>query len=1103
MLPMNKDTKAQPDKKKVFVSYAHKNRDWLNTVSRMLSGLQATDIIEPFDDRLIAIGQEWDATIKAKLDEADLVILIVTFDFLGSAYINQVEIDRALQRHKEHRACLLPIIAEECDWQHLNWAKIQAWPIKDGNVLPLADWENTNAALTQISKDIRKWAETWRPVRAAAEDPPPTDPMIPPYRGLLAFEPEDKDDFFGRADLTDTLWSAISTNRLTLLTGASGSGKSSLVNAGTIPRLDPASWCIARTRPGETPIDNLARAIAAPMLPGADIFTITDKAKDLVRKLGEEPTLVLDYAATHKEQHKKSLFLVLDQFEETFNLAKTKNRKQHERLIDLLLAIARGPDQGPVKALLAMRSDFMTAFQDDRPELVEALQPATVLMRRMKPGEWAEAIEGPARRRNVTVEPSLLATLVDEVNRNPDALPLLQATLETLWAGRTGDTLKLKAYEALDGLAGALVERAEKALDDPAIAVAQARRLLLELVRIDPQGGIDNVTRQPRSRAHLDAIDPDFWQVGMRLTAPDLRLLVASRDPAADTETLDIAHEALFRRWPRLADWIEDERDFLLFTQRLDQRLADFTASGDHPDYHLPQSDLRTAQHWQEAHGKTFRPDQQSYIAKSIAFWAEDVADDEAKVLWGRLELSFSAWYGMPMPGHDRAALAALFDAEGDTRRRFLVLATTDADAARKLNRKPALVLRAALGLDPIEAAKLGAPALAVAAGARAFEADFAWLTLARHLMAIVPTHPPTIVNLARDLLAKTTDDDQLQDLVRAIAAVVMLDPTIAASRFERSLVAKPTDPDRLQECAALADYLDRIEARDAAASTVERALAAEITDPGRLEALSQALAARADTLGPTKARDAAASLVNRALELVVETNESYMLQVFAALAGKLDPIAAASLINRALDLEVENTKRYTSHVLAKAIAAVADKLDPIAAASLVNRALDLAAENTKRYTTHVLAKAIAAVADKLDPIRTASSVEHALDLAAEISAPHQLQVMAQAIAALAPRLATAPVLLAAIEVLKLPLGGDEEVTDTLLHAITTALGRPDLLRPFPEQSFWAVMQHLAEVKAANPDWEWLDLARPPLPPDELVATFRRLCADPPDARSA
>ena len=89
--------------------------------------------------------------------------------------------------------------------------------------------------------------------------------------------------------------------------------------------------------------------------------------------------------------------------------------------------------------------------------------------------------------------------------------------------------------------------------------------------------------------------------------------------------------------------------------------------------------------------------------------------------------------------------------------------------------------------------------------------------------------------------------------------------------------------------------------------------------------------------------------------------------------------------------------------------------------------------------------------------------------------------------------------MLAANETLKQPLGGHQPVTEALMEAITRAIGRPDLLGTLPERSFWAVMRHLAEVKAAHPDWDWLDLARPPLPTDELIATFRALCADPPD----
>ena len=182
------------------------------------------------------------------------------------------------------------------------------------------------------------------------------------------------------------------------------------------------------------------------------------------------------------------------------------------------------------------------------------------------------------------------------------------------------------------------------------------------------------------------------------------------------------------------------------------------------------------------------------------------------------------------------------------------------------------------------------------------------------------------------------------------------------------------------------------------------------------------------------------------------------------------------------------------------------DKLDLIiireAAGRLVARALELADQTSFSPYLEALAQAMCAQAHLLEPqtFREAAgrTVARALHLAGEQTSPSGLQGLVQAIAALAPRLATAPVLLAAIELSKHPLGGDEEVTETLLRTLTTALDRPDLLRPFSEQSFWVVMQHLAEVKAANPDWDWLDLARTALPPDDLVATFRRLCTDPP-----
>ena len=792
MSGMNGD---QPPRPKLFVSYAHADETdggWKSRLLPTLKALRTGGIVDFFEDEMIAVGDEWDERLRRELDAYDLVIFLVSTAFLASGYIESVEVRRALERHESKQAHILPILVKPCDWTYRDWAKVQAFPRYGPDARPLSFWEKQGElddALTQISQHIRAWAKTWQarqPLRTSDADIPKT----PPYRGLLAFQPEHEADFFGREALTDTLWAAICNNRLTLLTGASGSGKSSLVNAGIIPRLDPNQWCIARTRPGETPIDNLAHTLARAMLPSADTFMLTDKAKELAAKLAKEPTLVLDYAATHKDQHRKALFLFIDQFEETFNLAKTKNPAQHGALTDLLLAISRGSETSPVTALLALRSDFMTAFQDDRPELVEALQPATVMMRRMKPDEWAAAIEGPARRRNVTVEPSLLATLVDEVAHNPDALPLLETTLETLWSSRTGDTLTLEAYKNQDGLAGALASRGETALADPGIDEATARRLFLQLVNVDPKGGIDTVTRQPRSRSHLDSVDPALWELGQILASEQHRLLVTSRDRPSGTEILDIIHESLFRQWRRLREWIENDRDLLFFRQQLEGRIADFDRSNRDPGYYLPEGEIPRARDWLSRHPDAFSTEQQGFIDATIEHWDDNFAERRAKELWANIDFR-SLDSGEPLDEDEYDTLEHLSRSDVRTRAKFLFLAITEYPYARKFNRQPNLVIRSTLQLDKSFAHSFSHfsdyPKLDLFHSA----ANFAKFTLLLQLLPIAPelaSHINKSIMLAiSEPLDPTLDSSQL--IFDATAAIAPhLDRTSATAYYAKAM---------------------------------------------------------------------------------------------------------------------------------------------------------------------------------------------------------------------------------------------------------------------------------------------------------------------------
>ena len=1149
--------------------------------------------------------------------------------------------------------------------------------------------------------------------QSTTAEPQPIPPDARPYRGLEAFREEDTHLFFGRDALARNVLDKLDHHRLVLLIGASGSGKSSLINAGIIPKLrqDPART-IVRCTPGDRAIANLAAALARTLDPDRSPAELRPAQQTYKKQLEADPEAIRDIAQLLPEGR---LFLVIDQFEETFTLTRPANPKQHDVLIATLLAIARSPDERKLNALLGMRSDFQNELETADPELIQRLDNAMVQMRAMHPAEREAAITEPARAYGVALEPGLLTAITADLADNRDALPLLEVALDELWSRRddTSRRLTLAAFTEIGGIPGALGQRADRALEHIGLDETLVRRLFLELVRVDPEGASTRSTRRPRTRQELGE---ELWQLGERLAAPGLRLLVTYRDDTIGEQILDVTHEAIFRQWQRLASWIEEERDFLLFCQRLDQRLADYMASGGDRDYRLPQRDLERADDWQKA-GKAFRRDQHEYIAGSTESWAQDAADDAAHALWGRLELSFGDW--LPTPEHDWDTLSGLWTAEADTIRRLLLLATVEQDSARKFNRRPSLMLRAALGLDPATAIARAAPAQYQLSAEAILETGLAGLTLARHLapvanidaartidraltltgMTTTLFQPRALshtiaaladqlnreaatrtVDRALALAGKTTDSSQLETLAHTVGVLAGQLDREAATRVVdcisdlAGMTTSPSAPQALARViAALAGHLDReaatrtvdraialagkttapgwfdgwVEAiaalaghldRDAATRTVDRAIAlagkttnrfqfhaltqaiaalagkldheaatrsvdlaidqaGRTTDAFQLKALAQAIAAPAGNLDHGVIHGVAIRILDRAIALVGEMVNLNALQAIAqgiaALSGTLDRDAATHAIDRAIYLASKTTDPFQFQILAECIAILTERLDPeairLAATRTVDRAIVFAGKTTDPARFHAWARAIAALAGNLDPeasyaaatrvvdrtielagntvdprqlqamaqviaafadkvhrkaIRdaTTGTVDRVIDLAREATNPDRLNLLAQAIAALAgvlestatceaatrtvdralafavrtdipnslralsraidalaPQLPAPAVVIAAIELLKHPLGGDEKVTETLLGTITTALARPDLLRPFPEQSFWAVMQHLAELKAANPDWDWLDLARPPLPPDELVATFRRLCADPPD----
>lgn len=143
-----------PKKVKIFISYSHKDENIKEHIDIHLASLKRSDRVEVWNDRKIGIGSEWDDTIKKELELSDLILLIVSADFIASDYIWQVEIKKAIERHRKGLAVVIPIFARPCDFSEMPFAKLQGLP-KDAK--PISTFLNTDEAYSEISKAIKEF----------------------------------------------------------------------------------------------------------------------------------------------------------------------------------------------------------------------------------------------------------------------------------------------------------------------------------------------------------------------------------------------------------------------------------------------------------------------------------------------------------------------------------------------------------------------------------------------------------------------------------------------------------------------------------------------------------------------------------------------------------------------------------------------------------------------------------------------------------------------------------------------------------------------------------------------------------------------------------
>ncbi len=397
-----------------------------------------------------------------------------------------------------------------------------------------------------------------------------------PFPGLRPFGTEESHLFFGREGQSEQVLEYLSKNRFAAITGASGSGKSSLIYCGVIPllyggfiRKAGSNWKIITTRPGNSPVENLAGTLAMnepDRHNGPDLHIRKKIIHTILRRSSHGLIDAISQTNAGKDQN---LLILIDQFEELFRYKEsrkdTTSLNETEAFIKLLVNAINQEEQ-PVYLVITMRSDFIGECSQFH-QLTQLINISNFLIPQMTREDYREAILGPVAVGGAKIDPQLVQQILNTIGNKGDQLPILQHAMMRTWDfwskhNNPDDPVKVRDYEAAGKMGNALSMHANEAYEELSDTSKQICKTLFKTLT---EKGADNKgIRHPARVADIaliaNATDEEVIEVADKFRARGRAFITPTESTPIDRYTiLDISHESLMRIWDKLKVWVDEE----------------------------------------------------------------------------------------------------------------------------------------------------------------------------------------------------------------------------------------------------------------------------------------------------------------------------------------------------------------------------------------------------------------------------------------------------------------------------------------------------------------------------------------------------------------